>query len=234
MLVALIDETQGATARDGAALTQDILQQIAAAATVQLNRDVAMQYGLPAGAQVRVSDGTDIQPGEMAFAILATLPNAPGAIADHDVNGAGVPVGFDAITLSDSLIGPGNSLSVAISHECCETAGDAGCNLWADDFAGTEWAHELCDAVEDGTYPIDVGNGVSVYVSNFVLPAFFVVGSAGPFDQLGTLTAPFQTKGGYQIKRASGTGETQVTGSVQRADKRRHPMSRTYRRGARV
>lgn len=234
MLVALIDETQGATTGDGSKLTPEVLQHIAAACTIQLNRDVAVQYGLPAGAQVRVSDGSDIQPGEMAFAILPSLPSAPGAIAYHDVNGQGVPVGFDAITLSDTLTGAGNSLSVAISHECCETAGDAGCNLWADDFAGSEYAHELCDAVEGFSYPIDVGGGVLVYVSNFVLSAFFIASASGPFDQLGKLTAPFQTLNGYQIKRASGTGETQVHGTVTRAEKRRHPQSRTYRRGARV
>jgi hypothetical protein len=232
--VALIDETAGATTTSGASLTPGALDQIAAAITIQLNRDVAAYWGLPAGALVRVSTGSDLQPGEVAFAILAALPAAPGAIAYHDVNGVGVPVAFDAITLSDTLTGPGQSLSVALSHECCEIAGDEGCNLWADDGSGTEWAHELCDAVEGTSYPITVAGGVDVYVSNLVLPAFFVPNHAGPFDHLATLTAPFQTKDGYQIRRSSGTGESQVTGMVRRADKRRLPSSRTYHRGVRL
>ncbi len=182
---ALVDETQGATTLDGAALTPAVLSSIASACQVQLNRDVAPETG-GGPFLVRVSDGKDIQPGEIVFAILPALPNAPGAVAYHDVNGKGVPVAYDAITLSDTLTGPGNSLSVAISHELCETAGDPGCNRWADRGDGTEVAVEECDAVESQTY--DVGAAASpaapvgVHVSNFVLRAFWQPNAAPPYD----------------------------------------------------
>jgi hypothetical protein len=233
MMVVLIDETNGATTADGSALSPGVLQQIASASTIQLNRDVAGYYGIP-GAQVRVGTGADTQPGEIVFALMASLPNAPGAIAYHDVNGHGVPVIFDGLSLSDTLIGSGNSVSIAVTHELCETAGDEGCNVWADDGAGSEWAHELCDAVESSSYSIDVGGGAVVFVSNFVLPAFWIPNHVGPYDYLKLATAPFATSGGYQITRLSGTGETQVQGTVKRAEKRKHWSSRTYRRGARV
>ena len=248
MRFVLIDETGGVGTSQGAAMTPEVLAQIAAAATVYLNRDVSAWWG--GNFSVRAGAGAgDIQPGEIVFAILPTLPNAPGAIAYHDSEGNGVPVAFDGITLSDTLVGPGNSVSVAVTHELAETAGDAGCNVWADGNDGSEYAHELCDAVEAQTYEID---GVSV--SNFLLPAFFVSGAPGPYDFMSAglvpgavgPAKPFATAaGGYQIVRSAGTGEHQVTAAVlpstldassrfmRRTAKRARPESRQSRRGLR-
>jgi hypothetical protein len=211
----LIDESGGATTSLGMAMTPAVLGQIAAACQVQLDRDLRPHWG--GDYSVRAGkDGSDVQPGEIVFALLAALPDAPGAIAYHATDGSGVAVAYDAITLSDSLMGAGNSVSVAISHELCETAGDAGCNVWTDDGTGTEHARELCDAVEAQSYQLDATN---VWVSNFVLPAFFIPNHAGKFDFMSTLGVnpgapfmPFQTSpGGYQILRTSGTGEHQET-----------------------
>lgn len=244
MRFVLLDETGGATTADGAALTPALLAEIADACNVFLNRDVSAWWG--GNFSVRAGSGAgDIQPGEIVFAILPTLPDAPNAIAYHDVNGNGVAVAFDGITLSDSLMGPGNSLSVAITHELAETAGDAGCNVWADGADGSEYAHELCDAVEAQTYAID-----AVAVSNFVLPAFFVPGAAGPYDFMSAGLLPgavgpakplATASGGYQIVRSAGTGEHQVQALAtadahrfsRRAEKRRRPDSRQSRRGLR-
>lgn len=47
------------------------------------------------------------------------------------------------------------------------------------------WAHglvEICDPVEDVTYPLD-----GVQVSDFAYPSYFN-GGPGPYDQLSTLT----------------------------------------------
>jgi hypothetical protein len=231
----LVDNTNGATTADGSALTPDVFNQIAVAATVYLNRDLAMYWGIPIGAQVRTSDGTDIQDGEWVFVILPALPNAPDAVAYHDVNGNGAPVLFDAITLSNTLIGSGNSLSVAITHELAETAVDEACNAWRDAGDGTEHAQEACDAVESSDYTIDV-NGAPVAVSNFVLPAFFNPTHAGPYDKMTLLGAPFTTMpGAYQIVRTPGSNEQQITARVERrVEKRKHWSSRSYRRGLRL
>ena len=206
----LVDSSGGATTTIGAAMDPATLAAIAAACEVQLNRDLAAHWG---GAyRVRASSsGTDVQPGEFVFALLATLPDAPGAIAYHDVNGQGVPVLYDAVTLSDTLVGQGNSVSVAISHELCETAVDEACNAWRD-AGGSEYAQEACDAVEAQSYGAPA-------MSNFILQAFFTPNHAGPFDFLSTLgpnpnapAGPFLTApGGYQIVRGPGTNEHQVT-----------------------
>lgn len=221
----LINEAGGAATSTGAVMTPSVLTAIAAACQVQLNRDVSAHWG---GAyRVRAaSSGADIMPGEIVFALLATLPGSPNAIAYHDVDGVGVPVIYDGVTLSDTLTGAGNSVSVAISHELCETAGDAGCNVWAD-ANGTEYARELCDAVEAQSYTLSLSNPVAgqnydvdgVALSNFVIPAFFVPNHVGPFDFMSTVgpnpnapSAPFVTApGGYQITRDSGQHEGQVT-----------------------
>jgi hypothetical protein len=196
---------------------------------------------------VRVSNGNDIQPDEVVFAILATLQDAPGAIAFHAVNNSGIPTAYDAITLSDTLTGPGG-FSVAISHELCETAGDPGANRWADDGKKTEHALELCDAVEAFSYPISIG-GTQVYVSNFLLPAFFVPNALGPYDWMtangltpvtapsGPLATAVASGGDYQIVRTvNENGSKQVTsrGTPRRPKKTADRRSRAYRRGVRL
>jgi hypothetical protein len=179
------------------------LLQIASAITVQLNRDVAPAWG---GTHlVRVSDPGAILPGEIAFAILDNLPDAPGAVAYHDVEGNGVPVAFAALAMCNAILTGSDSLSVAISHECCEAVGNPAVNEWVDDGFGNEWCHELCDAVEAVTYSVD-----GVDVSDFVLPSFFDHGATGPYSHQAATGMPFATApGGYQIQRTSGTNEHQ-------------------------
>ena len=217
----LIDETGGLSTANGETLTATKLSAIASACQTYLNRDVASEHG-GGPCLVRVSSGADLQSGEIVFAILPALPNAPGAVAYHSVDGAGLAVAYDAIAASDSLTGPGNSLSVAISHELAEIVGDEGCNLWADDGTGTEHAHELCDPVEVQSYEVTPGSGI--YVSNFVLRSYFDPSHAGPFDWMTLVglvgavapSGPLQTAigagGNYQITRkADPSTETQVT-----------------------
>jgi hypothetical protein len=208
-------------------VTPEWLAQVAAACQLQLARDVAPIWG-PAVGGVRV--GTP-QPEEMVFAIVDALPNAPGAEAYHDWENAAA-VAFLALSTCQTL----DDVSSGISHELCETAGDLACNRWADDAAGREWAIELCDAVQEQSYDAD-----GVVVSDWLLPAFFSPGAPGPFSfvqlQGGTGPgAPFgTTAGGYQLQRASGSGETQVTGTLgRRAARAKHYSSRTFRRGLRA
>lgn len=185
-------------------VTSSHLLQIASAVTVQLNRDVSPHWG---GTHLlRVSDASEIMPGEVPIAILDELPDAPGAVAYHDVQGNGVAAVFASLAMCNSILSGSDSLSVAISHECVESIGNPAVNLWVDDSLGNEWCHELCDAVEASTYPIS-----GVDVSDFVLPAFWDRGVAGPYSHLGVPSVPFGTaSGGYQIIRTSGTNEHQT------------------------
>jgi hypothetical protein len=236
----IIDEHQTASALT-ALLDPGTLGSIAQACALQLSRDVAGIYGGTYAVRVGASF-TDVQPGEMVFALLDSLPDAPGAIAYHDVAGAAVPVAYLALSTCSTV----QDVSTAISHELCETAGDAACDLWADDGQGHEWARELCDAVESNSYPVTLPNGAVVFVSDFLLPAFFAPAASAPYSFLqiaavegqnvsGLVSAPFAVAtGGYQIQRVSGTNEVQVTGKVRalRAAKVADAGSRASRRGA--
>ncbi len=230
MRVVLVSE--GATAPLAAQVTPAWLAKVAAACTVQLNRDVAAYWG--GSYSVRAGAGpTDIAQDEIVFALLDALPNDPTAIAYHDVGGNAVPYAVESLSACMTL----DDVSKAISHELCEMAGDAACNVWVDDGQGTEFARELADPVEAWGYPID-----GVMVSDFVLPAFFAVGAAGPYHYMAATGlmadggAPFATfEGGYQIRRTAGVNISQVWGSIapHRLAKKRHWTSRTYRRGGR-
>lgn len=220
------------------AFTQTILEAIATALEVQLNRDVAPVYG--GNFRVRAaSPANPPAPGEDPAAIVNDLPDAPGAVAYHDWVGQ-VRI-YAARNMCATLTDGPASLSSALSHELIETVGDEGCNMWVDDNVGHEYAHELCDAVESTSYTVAVG-GLLVAVSDFLLPSFFLSGSSAPYSFMQSATgsmvggpvAPFLTApGGYQVMRSSGVGETQITGRIpnEKLAKKRNPCSRTYRRG---
>lgn len=238
MKFVLLDESTdiGNAPQYGGPIHPEQLAAIASALNIQLNRDVATWWGGTYWVRAGASKA-DVQPGEVACALLDALPNAPGDVAYHDVDGNEVPVVFLARTACNSLTSGGDSVSSALSHELCEAAGDPYCNAWRDRGDGTEVAQELSDAVQEAGSEID-----GITVSNFVLPAFFAPGARPPFDYLGTvgvgaIDAPFATMpGGYQLSRSGAGHETQILGEIRpyRAARKGHWNSRTYRRGARL
>lgn len=202
----LISETKDAPLTG--AVSSGWLAEVAEAITIQLSRDFAPVWGV--GGVSRIVAGGPIPPDGYVFAIVDDLPEAPGAIAYHSVDGKGVPVAYLALNTCQTLA----DVSSAISHEVLETAGDPGANRWADGGDGYEYALELCDAVESNLYTITTTNGVEVSVSDFLLPPFFG-GQNGCLDFMGVCPAPFATaSGGYQIRRKAGTGETDITGKL--------------------
>jgi hypothetical protein len=217
-------------------LTHQVGEGIAGCLEIQLNRDFSAHYG----GNYRVRWCTPDNPpaaGEVVALITDTLPDAPGAVGYHDWQGAAAI--YVARSMCSTLTQGALSVSQCLSHECLEEAGDRACNLWADDYAGTEWAMEMCDAVEAGYYTIGAsGPGMACDASDFVLPAFFAPGDVqGPYSLLGAAPGPFTTApGGYQIRRSSGTGEASVTGEIhpQRRLHKAHFSSRTRRRGVKL
>jgi len=223
----LIDDTAGAKCADGSRLSAAALAHIAEAVQAQLNGEFADEWGM--ADVVRVGSGPkDIQVGERVYSFLATLPNAPGASAYHDVNGNGVPVSYCAVTTCGSLYGP-DGVSVDVSHELCEASVDPGCNITADDMQGSVHALEACDAVEVQTYGKKCADGTVVQVSNFLLRSWTIPGAAGPYDYMckaglpGAVAppGPMQTapsssgQGNYQIVGPSNANqETQVFGRL--------------------
>lgn len=97
--------------------------------------------------------------------------------------------------------------AITASHEALEMRMDPECTLWwPGDRQGELIAAEVCDAVEDTWYTIDVTIGTEtrkVPVSNFVLPAW-AFGESDRQDFLGRLPAyPKRslTPGGYYIRQ---------------------------------
>lgn len=213
-------------------VTPEWLSKCAAACMVQLNRDVAAEWGGSYSVRVGTSKAA-VARGEIVFSIVDSLPNAPGAIAYHDIDGNAVPVAFLALSTCNTLA----DVSTAISHELCETAGDPDCNTWADGGQGSEFAQELCDSVEAFAYDIQ-----GIMVSDFAMRAFFAPTSPGYYHYMATLgdadlAGPLTTaQGGYQITRLVTGQVTQVQGTIRAMHKahKAHWSSRTYRRGARI
>lgn len=176
----LIDNTKGATTQDGSKLSQDSLAHMAEAVQEQVNGEFSAEWG--AQATIRVGEKlNDIQPGEWAYVFLPSPPDAPGASAYHDINGKGVPFSLCAVTTCHSLFGLGG-ISVDVSHEILETAGDQGANQYANDNKGTLHAVEMCDAVELQTYDKKCKDGTVVQVSNWLMRSWFIPGAPGPYD----------------------------------------------------
>jgi hypothetical protein len=210
-------------------VTYGWLVQVADAVGRQLNEHFSPYYG--GSFKVRAATSpADIQPGEIVMTFEDDYPDAPDAVAFHDVQGNDVPYAILALSMCQTL----EDASVAVSHELLEIAGDPDCNKWADAGGGQEWAYEVCDPVQEATYAID---GVSV--SDFVLPSFFAPSALSPFSYLqsegsgGGPERPFNIEGGgYAIVRAvDENGATQVTGSLgRRTERSKFSGSRTYRR----
>lgn len=189
-------------------ITDQDVERMTAAVGKQLAQDVAPVHGMVPALEFVPHGGTP----NGAPCYIIDQPDVDGALGYHDEGADGVPYikVFVAPTLENggtATSGP-NSVSVTLSHEILELVGDGPANAWVDGPDGSDFARELCDAVEGDSYDID---GVSV--SNFVFQAFFdpKAQAGSKFDQLGKLSAPFtMTAGGYQIHRTEPGSVEQV------------------------
>jgi hypothetical protein len=237
------------------AVTPDVLSLIALGLEAQANDDFCPEFG--GSVAVRVgSSPTDLGPGEIAIRLVDDLSQvAPGAAAYHD-DESGLPVIWCALDEFDSFTGPSDMpLSAGISHEMLETLGDRGANQWADRPDGTQEAEEECDRLQKTDYQKTTASGV-VQVANFLLQSAWIPGAAGPWDFRAVLANQYDTMpDGYVILRQQGgalgfhrkpigRAPTVKVGfgaaldpsnmSEKTLARKRHPASRTYRRGAAI
>jgi hypothetical protein len=139
------------------------------------------------------------KPSDWQFVYFDTA-DAAGALGYHELTKNGQPVSkvFVKTTLEANEL-----VSVTACHELFEMAIDPIANLWAEAADGTEYAYEMCDAVEEDTFLVD-----GIQMSNFVHPSWFEPFKHPPetkFDHLGLLKKPFSmTKGGYVIIKKNG------------------------------
>lgn len=126
----------------------------------------------------------------------------------------------------------GCCVSGVLSHEVLELIINPSINRWADDELGDAVAMEICDPCEALLYSIDIPDGPTVFVSDYVLPAYFDPTNDGPFDYLEQIKVSFGlAEDGYQIIRDAHTSKRSVWGAC--ADWRKHgkacALSRTSR-----
>lgn len=154
--------------------------------------------------EFRVDTAQNRKPSEIAINFRDTIA-VQGALAYHQVTN-GVPdieIGVDLFT---DLTSTSESVSGGVSHEVLETLGDMGANGWKDKGNGIMGAEEVCDPVQNTGY--QTSNGV--YVSNFVLPSYFIPGAVGPWDQLGVMKSQTDLSNGYEIQTQSPTSFSQA------------------------
>jgi len=155
------------------------------------------EYFLPVwGYPVKLYNTNQSKPSDWQFVYFDTADQA-GALGYHDLTKNGQPVSkiFVKTTLDAK-----EQVSVTACHELFEMVIDPIANLWAEAADGTEYAYEMCDAVEEDTFLVD-----GIAMSNFLHPSWFEPFKHPPgtkFDHLGLLKKPFtMTKGGYVITK---------------------------------
>lgn len=170
------------------------------------------------------------------LAILDDLDGPAGAIGFHDWI-AGLAYG--------RVLASGDPLdATTLSHEALELRGDPRCDLWLPMPDGRQIAREMCDPCEGDRYDVEVTIGSEtrkIWVSDFVLPSFWVPGAPGPYTFLDTVDEPFglsRNGGGYRlIKDKSGNVSSDfgrhAPDHARMAKKIADPRSRTARRGLR-
>lgn len=241
--VVIINNVPASESGLAAALTPTWLDRCATALTIQLLQHVAPYWAYALDSSVRVGSGpADLEVGDNPCNIIASAGGG-NAEAWHDDELNGVPDAFLVLDQCRSL----DDATSGMSHEFCEIAGNPQCVSWVTApsgivlpsglVAGKQIAHEISDPVQDRGYTIDLGDGqAGIYVSDFVLPAYFDLTLTGPTTYgeaaLGLPRVdPFgRTDGGYQIARnPDGTGEADVFGAEPRWSKLARARSRPRR-----
>ena len=126
--------------------------------------------------------------------------DAEQALGYHELTKDGLPL---SKVFVKTTIKAGDKVSVTACHELAEMMVDPAINLWVDGPDGTNYAYEMCDAVEEEEFPID-----GIAMSDFVYPAYFEAfrrPNSVQFDYLKKVGKPFQIlKGGYSLVRNGG------------------------------
>lgn len=180
-------------------VTDSEVADIAEACNLQLQNEVAKAWQIASPLAVTVTPSE----GDYIFYFVDEIPEAPGALAYHDVDKNGVPFGRLGV---ETTLKAGESVSGAASHEAVELQCDIYCASWSfSNGLNCLVATEACDPVQSETYKVHVASGADVEVSNFVTPLYFTPVESGSFDHLGSLKHPFEiSSGGYQIRMKAG------------------------------
>ncbi len=207
---------------------------VMSAVAAQVNQDFARYWDCGVVGFQAVSKARTMDPKAWQFVIADTSDQA-GAAGYHEVGSGGGPIGF---AFAKTTLDAGMKPSVTISHEILEMIADPFIDQtaqWSDLPSPLFLAYEACDPVEDDSQG-QVKHGIML--SDFVLPSYFVPGSAGPWDLMRHLMGPWDaTKmllGAYQATWDPTMGWAQVFPRVARQGRAlprySSPLSRRSRR----
>ena len=165
------------------------------------------------GTTAQLVETTGYRPGAWALVFLDDA-DEPGALAYHDLTPDGLP---QSKVFVNTLLGSGETVSGAASHELVEMLVDPGLNLLSIGPDGTTaYAYESADPVEELHFAV---NGFPM--SDFVYPSYFEAFRAPSsvlFDHLGCVRRPFEiSPGGYQSVFKDGQW-TEFFGSTAKRD----------------
>jgi hypothetical protein len=189
-------------------------------------RRVADAWGLLAPGIALYVRGHHEEPApDVACLYIVDTAGEPDALGYHTAAGR-ARFGYVDMTLSRAFDVP----SVVFGHELYELFVDADCARWAGPFEdGTHVAVEVCDPVQRDGYTVDVellGAKGRVAVADFILPAWFDPGAAGPYAYHSPVMGPLiDMPGGYHVTERDGVV---LTGAA-----RVKNFGRTFRRLAR-
>lgn len=187
--------------RTTALLSDDLIQSWIAAEQIAISRDFAPHWG--DAKLIFLAGGETAPPGAWPM-VFQDDSDVPDALGYHELQAQGIPTLIVAIKVC--LAGKYN-WTVTADHEVKETIADPMLTRTAV-VGGTEYAVEVCDPPEDDEFAYVVDGH---FVSDFVLPAYYEPGSAGPYSFRGSITAPLGlAEGGYIGERPVGGAWTQV------------------------
>jgi hypothetical protein len=168
------------------------------AVVVQVNQYFARYWNCSPLAFKFVDKTAKMSPTAWQFVIADTSDQA-GAAGYHETGSGGGPIGY---AFAKTTLAAGMNPSVTISHEILEMIADPEIDIlsqWSDNPHPLFLGYEVGDPVEDDQFG-QLVNGV--LLSDFVTPAYFIPGSAGPWDITGALKSPWNPKqmlaGAYQ------------------------------------
>jgi hypothetical protein len=193
----------------------------------QWNRDLRPVWGIDRATFVHVPRRRAPRRGAWWLVFLDDSDQAHD-LAYHDLTDEGLPI---AKVFVRTILADRASVSVGASHELCEMAVDPWINSAYQDPAGTFWAGEVCDPVEDDSYGYRIG---ATLVSDFVTPDWFAHARARAsvdFKRRGSRA--FEVlPGGYAQRYDAKRGWVQVNGSKAKKSRRAAapPGSRRERR----
>lgn len=224
------------------------VESMCKAVQIQLTQHVLPAWNLKSGTVEFYADKTQVPKNACIVSILNNSMQE-GALGFHSIDNDVIDAFIfckpvldnGGVVLYDAQNPQNVSVSSVLSHEVLETVGDPYANFWADGPEipqGSQYALELCDAVQENSYAINISTDstkpIWISVSNFILPSFFNPQGKNPddfpFDYLHKLTAPFSmTKGGYQILLQSGQS-SQIFGELMPQWRKDQVLHATYRR----